>query len=374
MDSVLDEDWTTDYQKSEMWGDWWEAAHTDDEPWPENVQIHHRKMYLSGKLCVPESLSARLIRALHAQLGHVGNDRTCKEIRLRYIFAPSAKFEDLVSKVRRACDICQATEPPQGPSKGPIHVNPVPERLWVSVTMDMFSMPVVEWQGESFDCFLLCVDRLSGWMIARPSTKLGLTGEKAAHLMLDGGWGDLGIPAQITSDQGAQFVSQWFRAICARLGARMAFSQEHRPQANGRAEVAGKTLITTLRKLHFEERVNWVEALPHALRLIHDRVGEGGMSPYQVVFGRDRNLAGLPYTPLHCCEDAAEFVERMGELEKSVAGILNKVHEAAQRDVNRGRRAKDPPLVGDWVWVLRPKGVGGCKISSWWLGPYRVTE
>ena len=211
-------------------------------------------------------------------------------------------------------------------------------------------------------------------MLARLSTKLGLTGEKAAHLMLDGGWGEMGVPAQITSDQGAQFVSQWFRTICARLGVRMAFSQAYRPQANGRAEVAGKTLITTLRKLHFEENVNWVEALPHALRLIHDRVGEGGMSPHQIVFGRDRNLAGLPYTPMHFCEDAAGFVERMGELEKSVAGALNKVHEVTQREVNRGRSPRDPPEVGDRVWVLRPKGVGGNKISSWWLGPYRVTE
>jgi len=56
--------------------------------------------------------------------------------------------------------------------------------------MDMFAMPPVEWQGEPFDCFLLCVDRLSGWTLARPSTKLGLTGEKAAHLMLDAGWGE----------------------------------------------------------------------------------------------------------------------------------------------------------------------------------------
>ena len=127
-----------------------------------------------------------------------------KELRLRFIFAPASKPEDIVAKVRRACDVCQATEPPNWASKGPIRGNPVPERLWASVCMDMFSMPPVEWQEEIFDCFfLLCVDRLSGWMLARPSTKLGLTGEKAAHLMLDGGWGELGIPAQVTSDQGA---------------------------------------------------------------------------------------------------------------------------------------------------------------------------
>ena len=71
-------------------------------------------------------------------------------------------------------------------------------------------------------------------MLARPTLKEGLTGEKAVHLLLDGGWGEVGIPAVITSDQGVQFTSQFFRTICARLGARQAFSQVYRPQANGK--------------------------------------------------------------------------------------------------------------------------------------------
>jgi len=37
--------------------------------------------------------------------------------------------------------------------------------------------------------------------------------------------------------------------ICARLGIRQAFSQAYRPQANGRAEVAGRTVINVLRKV-----------------------------------------------------------------------------------------------------------------------------
>ena len=52
-----------------------------------------------------------------------------------------------------------------------------------------------------------------------------------------------GIPAIITSDQGSQFVGQWWRTMCARLGIRQAYSQAYRHQANGRTEVAGKSLI-----------------------------------------------------------------------------------------------------------------------------------
>ena len=148
----------------------------------------------------------------------------------------------------------------------------VPEKFMASVAMDLFAMPEVTWEGQQFDCYLLMVDRITNWMMARPSLKLGLTGEKAAHLMLDGSWGELGVPITVTSDQGSQFVSQWWLTICSRLGVRSAFSQAHRPQANGRAEVCGRILQTALRKLHLENRVNWVEALPRALRTHHDTV------------------------------------------------------------------------------------------------------
>ncbi len=75
--------------------------------------------------------------------------------------------------------------------------------------------------------------------------------------------------------------------MCTRLGIRESLSQAYNPQANGRAEVAGQQLIGLLRKLHAEEDINWLEALPRALRHIHDRVGEGGLSPYKILMGRD---------------------------------------------------------------------------------------
>ena len=144
MEYVLDENWSEAYQNSEMWKDMWATAHNQGEPWPEGVRILQNKMYLSDKLCVPETVSHRLMRSLHVQVGHVGNKRTIKELRLRFLFAPSVKFEEVVARIRRACDVCQASEPPNWGSKGPIRVNPVPERLWFSVSRDMFSMPPVE--------------------------------------------------------------------------------------------------------------------------------------------------------------------------------------------------------------------------------------
>ena len=121
--------------------------------------------------------------------------------------------------------------------------------------------------------------------------------------MLDGLWDPFGIPSVITSDRGSQFISSWWRTLCARLGVRVAYSQAHRPQANGRAEAAVHQVKSVLRKLHAEQGINWVEALPRALRIHHDLVGATGISPYEIVFGRPRPLGGIPYEVMNFSEE-----------------------------------------------------------------------
>ena len=101
--------------------------------------------------------------------------------------------------------------------------------------------------------------------MAAPTTKLGLSAEKAAHLILEKGWEPFGIPSTVHSDMGPQFAGAWWKTMCGRLGIHQTFSQPHRPRANGRAERAGKQLLSALKKIHLEHGVNWVEALPWAL-------------------------------------------------------------------------------------------------------------
>ena len=62
-----------------------------------------------------------------------------------------------------------------------------------SVCLDVFAMPPTTWENTPYDSILLCVDRLSGWIVACPTQKVGLTAEKAAHLILHKGWGPFGI-------------------------------------------------------------------------------------------------------------------------------------------------------------------------------------
>ena len=156
------------------------------------------------------------------------------------------------------------------------------------------------------------------------------------------------------------------------IGVRQAFSHAHRPQGNGKAEVAGRSIITLLRKLRVGEGANWVEALPRVLRLQHDMVGETGLSPYEIVFGRERNLPGIPFRNPRWSEEASAYLERMRLMDEHISAALNAKHSRVQDQVNAARKRKREYFKVHAVWVVRPKSVDGCKVSAWWLSPARV--
>ena len=284
-------------------------GHMDTSTYAENCTLKKNCVYHSNEFGIPSK---------HIAIGQRIQKKTDS---WQNIFPERVNLNTALIKVRNNCLICQSCNPTTRPLVGPFTYTVIPPRVMVSVTLDVGSMPEVEYRGKKYDAFLLCVDRLSGWIVARPTNHTGLTGEEAAHLMLDSSWGEFGVPSIVTADQGAQFISQYWTTMCARLGIRQAYSQAHRPQANGRAEVACRIIKDTLRKLlNDKPHLNWVEALPRALRIYHDLPDHAtNMSPYQMMFGRERSNAGLPWEPEKVHEDAQDFLNRMAETDQYLA-------------------------------------------------------
>ena len=132
-------------------------------------------------------------------------------------------------KVNRAGGLCAQIDPPSRRRYGRVGRFPVPMRIWDRFSLDVFSMPEERHEGLRVDALLLCVDRMTGWIVAIPTQKNGLTAEKTVKLLLHK-WLDVGggIPSVITSDQGAQFVGAWFQGMCSRMGILQAYSQAYR--------------------------------------------------------------------------------------------------------------------------------------------------
>ncbi len=109
---------------------------------------------------------------------------------------------------------CQSCEHPNWSVRNPIVPIPVPTHFMSSVALDIFSLPREEWLGDIYDAIFLCVDRLSGWVIARPTRKLGLTAQRAAHLIMDNGLDyPQSLPAtrdhNLWASGGARYVPDW---------------------------------------------------------------------------------------------------------------------------------------------------------------------
>ena len=92
-----------------------------------------------------------------------------------------------------------------------------------------------------------------------------------------------------------------------------------------------------------------MEVLPRAFRIQHDTIGPSGLSPYQIVLGRDRNLPGLPTRLEKMSEDASGFMARMSRLDDEIAKTLNGMHERQKDIVNHNRGERPPFKVGDQV-------------------------
>ena len=210
--------------KSESFGETWKQVRGEG-PWPVGIQVWQGKMFAEGKLLVPEEVTTRVIWGQHSVLGHCGQKRLVLELGRRFTFSPLVDIRKEVAEVKRLCRVCQQCDPENFSLQVKEHPHPIIDQFWASICMDLFKFPTVIWQGEEVDCLLLCVDRLTGWMVGRPVFYTGLSGEKVANLLVDNMWGELGVPAVITTDQDSRFISKFFLTMCGRLGIRLVFSQ-----------------------------------------------------------------------------------------------------------------------------------------------------
>ena len=239
--TIMDQNWDTYYSRCPIYREIWQIAKGElNKPWPEELRVYGDKLYLQELLCVPEELIAPIVIAHHASSGHLGVDKLIKECRRRYIIRDEKNWKEWAIRARRYCTVCASCDPPTWPRRGKIAKFPIPPGIWESIAIDIFSMPPEDFEGDTYNSIIICVDRHSGWIVAIPTNKTGLTSEKVAKLLYYK-WTDLGggIPSVITSDQGPQFTGKFFNAFCSLLGIRQAFTQAYRAQANGRAERAG---------------------------------------------------------------------------------------------------------------------------------------
>ena len=72
------------------------------------------------------------------------------------------------------------------------------------------------------------------------------------------------VPSHVTSDQGPEFVSHFFRSLRKALDMKLHFSSRYHPEADGQTERTNQTLEQYLHAYCNYQQDNWLELLPLA--------------------------------------------------------------------------------------------------------------
>ena len=177
---------------------------------------------------------------------------------------------------------------------------------------------------------MVIVCRLTGYVMAVPCCKGGLTSPKAAEDFLHRCAFVMGLRREIQADNRSIISSTFSNALCNLAGIEQANYIIYRPRSNGRAERAVQSTTNTLRQYLLGRNVSWLEALPLALLGLNDLPGAvAPYSPHRLVFGRD--AIGVDDLPLvvdsEGCEEATQFFERVAVERELVQEKLDAIHK-----------------------------------------------
>lgn len=251
--------------------------------WPSVAKCDEEKPFFSRKqeLCcelgcimykyrvvIPVSLRTRVLDEIHQ--GHLGINKM-KALSRNYIYWPNLDrdLEDLC----RACDACRVVR--DAPPHAPLHPWEFPHYPWQRLHADF-----AECAGKRY---LIVVDAHSKWIEA---LEMRATDARTTIKAFRSIFARFGLPSQLVTDNGPPFFSQEFKSYCEHNVIKHVTSAPYRPQGNGAAENAVKTVKKAIKRALHEN-----EDIPTALaRFLFQyrncEHGTTGVAPAVALLGR----------------------------------------------------------------------------------------
>ena len=224
------------------------------------------------------------------------------------------------------------------------------------------------------------IDQFTKWIELGPLPDQ--TAESVAKSLVDNFISRFGTPKMIISDQGANFGSQLFLAICELLQVAKKRTSPYRPSANGQVERSNRTILQLLRS-YSKNHHQWDECLQQLASAIRSTVHrQTGATPNKIMLGRE--VEG----PLDLMIGGQEskFVEGEGSYVKKLTATLETTHALARSNLKNSQRRqkRDYDLnskqssyeAGDLVYEINSASkVGVCqKLEKIWKGPLLVRK
>uniref|UniRef100_A0A096M8A1 Gypsy retrotransposon integrase-like protein 1 n=1 Tax=Poecilia formosa TaxID=48698 RepID=A0A096M8A1_POEFO len=294
-----------------------------------------------GKIFVAASVRSRFLQWVHSSKfsGHPGISRTIALVNRRFWW-PSIHKD--VREFVLACSVCSRNKSSHQPPAGLLQPLPTPKRPWSHIAVDFVTgLPT----SKGMTAILTVIDRFSKSCHLIPLRKLP-TSSQTAHLLIKHVFRLHGIPMEILSDRGPQFVSQVWRQFCTALGAKVALSSGYHPQTNGQTERMNQELEATLRCLTASNPADWSQYLPWAEYAHNSHVSAAtGLSPFEVSLGYQPPL--LPSDEeMISVTSAQHHIRRCQKVWRDTIAALNNTAAQNKRIADRKRAPAPSYAVG----------------------------
>ncbi|KAG7530117.1 Integrase catalytic core [Arabidopsis thaliana x Arabidopsis arenosa] len=193
----------------------------------------------------------------------------------------------------RKCEQCQKHAPSiHQPTELLSSVSsPYPFMKW---SMDIIGPLHVSTRGVKF--VLVLTDYFSKWVEA--AAYVNITQVQVRKFI----WQDIicrhGLPFEIVTDNGPQFISGQFESFCEEWHIRLSRSTPRYPQGNGQAEAMNKTVLSTLKKKLKSHKGAWFNELQSVLWAIRTTPRRAtGETPFSLVYGMEAVIPAEIFVP-----------------------------------------------------------------------------
>nr|GEU62626.1 reverse transcriptase domain-containing protein [Tanacetum cinerariifolium] len=230
---------------------------------------------------------------------------------------------------------------------------------------------------------IVAMDYFTKWIEVKAVATI--TGGQVKKFVFDNIVCRFGIPGEIISDNGKQFVDNPFKDWCDKLKITQRFASVKHLQSNELVERANRSLGEGIKALLGKGNKNWVEELPHVLWAHRTMIKSNhGDTPFSLTYGTEAVIPAEIGMPTYRTT-AVDVVNNDEELRLNL-NLLEERRELAEMSEakskskmmnyynSRVRGVAFKP--GDFVYRSNDAShaVAGGKLGPKWEGPYEVTD
>ena len=163
-------------------------------------------------------------------------------------------------------------------------------------------------------------------------THTTITALRAARLFLTHVWILHGLPRQVVSNQGPQFIAEFMQELYWLLGVKLAATTTYHPQGNGQTERVNQELEQYLQLFVNERQDDWDELLPLAKFQYNNHVHSATQqTPFMLDNGRHPQMGFEPHQPESQLETINKFRNQMDSmLSEARSALVNAKEDMAQ--------------------------------------------